>query len=328
MIRKSNKPFTFADAAFIHTENKWNNHWLNRILKLVNWKPFEKQLERLYSPDEGRPGWNPICLFRCLLLAEWNGLSDRQLEEALDFRFDFKKFAGLELDEEAPDSTTFVVFRKRIQGLYKNLLDMLNWQLEKAGFEIKKAIAIDATLVESHSKPRKDGSGDGDPDGSWRGFPTKKTVDDEGKEIISRRMALHGYKVNLAASVGTGFIGGLSICKASEHETHHFKEFISSKTEEVYADKGYAGQRSYLDEKGDIENGIQYKASRGHPLYSWQKQRNKYITRHRRIVEGVFGSLKQWYGWRKTRFMGLLRNQLAIHLTAIAWNMKKWAMAT
>jgi hypothetical protein len=32
---------------------------------------------------------------------------------------------------------------------------MLNRQLEKAGFEIKKAIAIDATLVESHSKPKK-----------------------------------------------------------------------------------------------------------------------------------------------------------------------------
>ncbi len=44
-------------------------------------------------------------LFRCLLLAEWNGLSDRALEEALEFRIDFKKFAGLEVYAAVPDAT-------------------------------------------------------------------------------------------------------------------------------------------------------------------------------------------------------------------------------
>jgi len=324
MIDKSEKGFSFADAAFIHAENKWHAHWLKKVLDLVDWKPFEKELGKLYSPEEGRPGWDPVVLFRCLLLAEWNGLSDRQLEEAIEFRFDFKRFSGIGLDREAPDSTTFAVFRKRIQGLYSALLKMVNRQLEKAGFSIKKAIAVDATLVEAHSKPKKV-SGGGDPDGSWRGFPVKKVVDDRGNEIISRRMALYGYKVNVAATIGTGFISGISVCKASEHETHHFREFISRKTQEAYADKGYVGQRAYLDLRR-IENGIQFKATRGNPLTTPQIARNKYITRHRRIVEGVFGSWKQWYGWRKTRFIGLLRNQLAVHLTAIAWNMKKWAV--
>jgi IS5 family transposase len=324
MINKSENTFSFADAAFIHAEKKWNSHWLKKVLEIVDWRPFERELNKLYSKKEGRPAWDPIALFRCLLLAEWNGLSDRQLEEAIEFRFDFKRFAGISLDKEAPDSTTFVVFRNRIQWMYKRLLTMLNTQLEKAGFSIKKAIAVDATLVEAHSKPKKD-SGGGDNDGSWRGFPLKKSVDDEGKEIISRRSALFGYKVNLAATVGTGFISGVSVCPASEHETHHFKEFIGAETQEAYADKGYVGNRKYLDEKL-IENGIQFKATRGNPLTVRQIERNKYITKHRRIVEAVFGSWKQWYRWRKTRFMGLVRNCLAVHITAVAWNMKKWAM--
>jgi hypothetical protein len=42
-------------------------------------------------------------------------------------------------------------------------------------------------------------------------------------------------------------------------------------------------------------------------------------------VEGIFGSWKQWYGWVKTRYWGLARNALKVGLTAIAWNMKKWA---
>jgi len=49
-------------------------------------------------------------------------------------------------------------------------------------------------------------------------------------------------------------------------------------------------------------------------------------VKKRRIVEGVFGSWKQWYRWKKTRFMGLARNHLGVLLTAMAWNMKKWVM--
>ena len=58
------------------------------------------------SLNEGRPAWDPLALLRCLLLAEWNGLSDRQLEEVLEFRIDFKKFAGMDLDQAPPDATT------------------------------------------------------------------------------------------------------------------------------------------------------------------------------------------------------------------------------
>jgi IS5 family transposase len=67
------------------------------------------------------------------------------------------------------------------------------------------------------------------------------------------------------------------------------------------------------------------KATRGHGLLEVEKYRNQKIVKKRRVVEGIFGSWKQWYGWRKTKYMGLLRNQLAVILTAIAWNMKKWA---
>jgi len=325
MIDKSEHGFSFADAAFTHAQLRWSEHWLNQILQLVDWKPFSRELERLYSPNEGRPGWDPLVLLRCLLLAEWNGLSDRQLEEALEFRIDFKKFAGMDLDQAPPDATTFVVFRNRIQSLWSKLLRRLNAQLEQAGYAVKSAIAVDATLVEAHSKPRKDDDDHkGDLDGAWRGFPVKKQVDEDGKEIISRRTALYGYKVNLAASVEHGFISGVSVCKASEHETQHLQEFVSRQTLEVYADKGYVGNRAAIAQRG-IKDGIMSKATRGHRLLEIEKYRNKKIVKKRRIVEGVFGSWKQWYGWRKTKYVGLIRNQLAVMLTAIAWNMKKWA---
>jgi len=42
-------------------------------------------------------------------------------------------------------------------------------------------------------------------------------------------------------------------------------------------------------------------------------------------VEGVFGSWKCLYGWIKTKYCGLENNYLAATLTAVSWNIKKWA---
>lgn len=333
MLRKKENELSFADMAMEHTREKWEKHYLNAILKLIYWQSIEELLKDLYSKDEGRPAWDPVVLFRCLLLAEWNGLSDRALEEALTFRLDFRKFAGLLMEEEAPDSTTFVVFRNRIEPLWRKLLEKVNYQIKKAGYEVNKAVAVDATLVEAHSKPKRskdpddsDGaSSGGDPEASWRGFPTKKVKDEDGNETVARKPALYGYKINLAADIQHGFVSAVTVRPANEHETHEMMNLIKKETEEVYADKGYVGNRKKII-KRKIKDGIQSKATRGHPLKKRDIERNKRITGKRRIVETVFGGWKQWYGWKKTVYLGLMRNQLAVCLTAIAWNMKKLAM--
>jgi IS5 family transposase len=144
------------------------------------------------------------------------------------------------------------------------------------------------------------------------------------KEVLSRRMALYGYKVKVAASVSQGFVSMFSVCKASEHETHHFQELLGKDTEAVNAEKGYVGHRDILRKKG-IRDGIKSKATRGNPLSFADTIRKQRITRKRRIVEGLLGSCKRWCRWRKTRFMGLARNELAVCLTALAWNLKKCA---
>jgi IS5 family transposase len=245
----------------------------------------------------------------------------------LTYRYDFKKFAELDMNEAAPDETTFLVFRKRIQPIWEMLMMLLNRQLERRGFEIHKAISVDATLVEAHSKSRKDRktgeSIGGDADGRWRGFPAKIVKNAKSENMLARRPALFGYKVNMATSVEHGFISGISICTAKEHEIHHLKEFIKrDKTKVVYADKGYSGFRSYVWSRG-LRYGIQGKGYRNHPLTRKEIERNKRITKKRQIGEGNFGSWKQWYGWVKARFIGMARNQLGIAMTAMAWNMKK-----
>jgi len=172
-------------------------------------------------------------------------MSDRQLEEALEFRIDFCKFTCLSFEGNAPDATMFVKFRARIQPVWNKLLEIVNSQIESAGFENKKAVAVGATLVCVHSKPcgTKPSC---DRDASWRGFPAKQIEDKDGNKVFARRPVLFGYKINLNASVGDGFVNGFSVCKASEHETHHLAQLLNPCTKVVYADKGYAGNKSLL----------------------------------------------------------------------------------
>ena len=191
MIKEQKKRFTFVEAIAPHIEEKWGNHWLNRIDELINWNPFKYQLKKCYTLENGRPGWDPTLLFKCLILAEWYGLSDIGLEEAVEFRIDFRKFIGLNWEEAAPDATSYCVYRKRIQKVLPKLLKILNTQLKEAGFEVEKVVAVDASLVAAHSTPIS-GKG-GDEDASWRGFPGKKVTDKTGKETMARHSFINYF---------------------------------------------------------------------------------------------------------------------------------------
>jgi IS5 family transposase len=326
MLKKKQAKFTFADEALQHAERRWETHWLKKVQEMIDRTTFRRKLNRLYSENEGRPAWPPDLLFRCLLLAEWNGLSDAQLEEALAFRFDYRRFAGIDLTAEVPDSTTFVVFRERIRPIREKLLEIMNRQLEQKGYKVHTSVAVDASWVEAHSKPKRKSDHDepkgGDPDGSWRGFPTKKKKNDEGEEEVSRRPALFGYKLHASVSAKTGFVSEIKVTTAKEHEVNHGEDLLRKETRVAYMDKGYTGMQGVLKKRG-IRNGIQKKARRGHPLTDQDVERNKRITEVRRVVEAMFGCWKQWYRWRKTRYMGSIRNELASEITAIAWNIKR-----
>jgi IS5 family transposase len=90
------------------------NDCLERVGALVKWYRFEKLLRKLKPDGAGRPPHDPLLMFKALLLQQWYGLSDAQLEEALNDRVSFRRFLGLSLDADAPDHTTVCRFRNRL----------------------------------------------------------------------------------------------------------------------------------------------------------------------------------------------------------------------
>ena len=102
----------------------------------------------------------PVIRYWCcsggLLLQSLYGLSDRELEDALNDRLSFKRFVGLSFEERAPDHTVLNRFRNRLieeQGLLEKLFAELDRQLEKAGVILKRGTMLDATVIEAVSAP-------------------------------------------------------------------------------------------------------------------------------------------------------------------------------
>ncbi|SNS24702.1 MULTISPECIES: transposase [unclassified Azospirillum] len=135
---------------------------LERIAALVDWRLIEGQVNKVRHAGTGRPPYAPLTMFKALLLAQWYGLSDPGLEEALLDRVSFRRFCGLTLDGGTPDETTLCRFRQTLRqvGLADHLFSQVLDQLAVAGFQLKPGTLADVTLVRAPNRtapPETDG---------------------------------------------------------------------------------------------------------------------------------------------------------------------------
>ena len=90
------------------------NAMLERLAAEVKWYRLEKLVARLRPEGAGRPPFDSLLMLKALLLQQWYGLSDADLEEAINDRVSFRRFLGLSLEAAAPDQTTLCRFRNRV----------------------------------------------------------------------------------------------------------------------------------------------------------------------------------------------------------------------
>ena len=111
-MRRDLRQASFADGPV--NQRAGRNGWLDEIGKLINWSAVMTLLDPIYASDEGRPSYPLLTYVKLLLLQQWYGLSDPGLEEAVDDRLSFRRFAGLPLDESVPDHSTIWRFRQEL----------------------------------------------------------------------------------------------------------------------------------------------------------------------------------------------------------------------
>ncbi|AFV24088.1 transposase [Methanolobus psychrophilus R15] len=252
---------------------------LAEIESLIDWKPFRPILESMYknrTASGGRPEADVIVMFKMLVLQQWHGLSDAELERQCIDRISFRKFLGF--PGYVPDSTTVWSFRKRISDnrKEKEIWDEMQKQLNALGLKIKKGMIQDATFIHSnpgHAKadePRgKDAKTARSKDGTW----AKKG----GKSHF-------GYKLHTIIDKEYELIRRFETTTASVHDS---QVDLSEVGEVVYRDKGYFGAVA----KGFAAT--MQRAVRGHPLGINDVLRNERISVQRVPCERVYAVAKE-----------------------------------
>jgi IS5 family transposase len=134
--------------------------------------------------NSGPKPYDPLLMFKILVLQRYYNLSDGQIEYQILDRLSFCRFLGLSLNDRVPDEKTIWDFRDRLvgKGLDKELFDQFAGLLEKHGLIAHEGKIIDASFVEA---PRQRNTRDenkqikeGIVPEEWEKVPNKKRQKD------------------------------------------------------------------------------------------------------------------------------------------------------
>ena len=280
--------------------------FLSELKEWLNFELFRPLLETEFAPHRlGQSSYDPIVLFKAVLLQKWYDLSDPDLEEMLYDRVSFRDFLGLGLNDCIPDETTIGLFRKKLKesGLYEKLFRELNRLLSERGLLLKEGAIIDATFIQAPKGKKEDG-----------------TPSDSGADYGHKG---HGYSVHVNATLDK-IIHELEMTSARPHDSQHVSDVLTGDETDIWADSAY-GSEDYREtlEELEIEDHILEKATRNNPLTEEQKANNREKSSIRSRVEHVFGDWKTKQGFVEVRYDNLPANRLDAFFHAIAYNLRR-----
>jgi IS5 family transposase len=328
--KKLNQEISFADLILKSSMDK--NRCLERLINIKNsigWTNIESILMGHYvvgTSSEGADAYPPLLLFKCLMLQKWFHIdSDPELENQINDRTSFKKFIGISFSDVSPDHSTFSRFRSRLS---KEAMDQINTeilrQFENQGLTINEGIAVDARLVKSASHPisndqiKKLKEKKNTPEGKLdkNGKPLKFSRDSESDWVVKNDVPHYGLKEHASVDINYGFILATTLTPSSVNDTNYlsyctvFSRHTNQPIKKVYADKGYFGKpnRDFLS-MNNIADGIMRKNTTTAKLTSYEKERNKKISKVRYIVEQYFGLSHLHDGAQRARFTTIIKNK-------------------
>ena len=126
--------------------------------QVVDFEQFREPLERALGyaggSKGGRPPYDPVVMFKILILAARHTVSDERMEFLIRDRLSWLRFLGFDLGAPTPDRNTIWTFRERLTkaGAIDDLFVAFEGALRAAGYLPMGGQIVDATLV---SAPRQ-----------------------------------------------------------------------------------------------------------------------------------------------------------------------------
>ena len=317
-----------------------NGDPLSRLNQIVDWDIFRPELQSIRDKGRKSPagarGYDPVMMFKILVLQSLYNLSDDQIEFQILDRISFIRFLGLSIGGKVPDATTVWRFREALSeaGLVENLFKKFDAFLRDNGFAARKGQIVDASIVEC---PRQRNTRDENREikrgeaAGIEGWSDKKRAqkDTEARWTKKNGRNHFGYKNHIQIDAKHKMIRAFAVTDASVHDSRQFEKLLdeNNASREVWADSAYrsAERLAELERRGFREH-LQRKGCRNKPLSEREKRGNRTRSKVRSRVEHVFGVQAMRAGNLLLRTIGQVRAGCVIGLRNLAYNLDRYAM--
>ena len=299
----------------------------------INWEQFRKPLVESFPETDkskgGRPAYDRLLMFKILILQEYFGLSDDQIEFQLLDRLSFQKFIGQGLQDDVPDAKTIWLYRDNLTqaGVIDKLFLQVNKQLESQGLIMKKGSMVDASFakvpIQRNTPDENEQLKNGEtPDWDENKMRQKDT---DADWTMKSGQSHYGYKQHIKADVGSKLITNFEVTPASVHDSQVLDELLQETDtgKPLFADSAYYSEERIenLKSKG-IKPKILTKGYRYKQLTEKDHIRNRKLSSTRCRVEHIFGWMKQKAG-PMVRAIGITRVTAKLTLRIICYNLSR-----
>ena len=291
---------------------------INKLSKVIDWELFREELESVlgYAKRDwskgGRPPFDPVLMFKVLVLQKFHGLSDEECEFQVKDRFSFMNFLGLHAGDAVPDARTVWDFKQALGG------EGREGSIVDAGF-------VDAPRQRNSRKENEQIKAGKRPEGFEEGSAKGRQKDCDARWAKKNNETHYGYKNHAKVDAKSKLVTKYETTEASVHDSRMFDKLVDESDEAVLADSAYLSEeaREHLLEC-NCQDFIQLKGYRNHPLSEEDKKANKGRSRIRVRVEHVFGRMSQM-AMDRLRTIGKERAHHHIGLSNLVYNMDRFA---
>jgi IS5 family transposase len=327
------------------------DHFLVKLKELVPWERFTQQLITYYrgGAEVGRPPYDPAVILRMLLVSYLYDVSERQVEEMVNYHLPMKYFVGLAVNERAPDHSTLTAFKRRVQenghvAAFQELLQQIVVVAGERGVEFGQIQVLDSvhTVADVNTqkderRQKKEGKGPRDPSARW-GVKHSRWVKTSGGKAIKQPEYFYGYKAHVSLNSETELITSVGVTEGNRYDGHQLPRLLESDLAQgipvkiVSADRGYDdSDNHYLLTSKGIQSAIRLKRNRtekkdlskGVWLTLKQSEGYRRGLGVRYKVERKFGEAKMGHGLRRCRYLGMVRYYIQAVFTVMALNLKR-----
>jgi len=293
---------------------------------------LQKGHEKKRKSKAGRKPYDPVLMFKVLILQSLYNLADDQVEYQIRDRLSFMRFLGLKIEEAVPDAKTVWLFRERLKrhGLIEPLFNRFADVLEAQGYLARQGQIIDASIVKAPiQRNRREENenikrGEVPADGSQN---KRRQKDTQARWTKEHGKSYYGYKNHISVDAPHKFIRTYAVTPANVHDSRVFDSILDMENADpqVWADSAYRSEQTEAALAGaGFESHIHEKAQSNAALSEEQQTRNRERSKIRARVEHTFGSQQNEQGGKLVRTIGLARAAVKIGLMNLTYNMRRF----